>query len=69
MSEHNPFLDCEAYVSAHGTGWGVASRYWNIPAQNEAVANRIAELIQLAYKAGREDTQNEIKKALGMQND
>jgi hypothetical protein len=66
MSEHNPFLDCEAYVSEHGTGWGVRSKYFNVPAQNEGVANRIAELIQLAYMAGREDTQNEIKKALGM---
>lgn len=37
------------------------------PDQNEAVAHRIAELIQLAYKAGREDVQNEIKKALGLE--
>ncbi len=66
MSEHNHFLECEAFVSEHGTGWGVRSKYFNVPAQNEAVANRIAELIQLAYKAGQEDTQNEIKKALGL---
>ncbi len=66
MSEHNPFLECKAYVSEHGTGWGVRSKYWNIPAQNEGVANRIAEIIQLAYIAGREDTQDEIKQALGL---
>jgi hypothetical protein len=66
MSEYNPFLECEAYVSEHGTGCGVRSKYWNIPAQNEGVANRIVELIQYAYKAGREDTQDEIKKALGI---
>lgn len=66
MSERNPFLDCEAFVSEHGTGWGVRSWYWTIPAQNEGVANRIAELIQLAYKAGREDAQDEMKKALGL---
>ena len=65
MSEHNPFLECEAFVSADG-GWRVGSKYFNVPAQNEAVANRIVELIQLAYTAGREDTQNEIKKALGL---
>lgn len=67
MKEKNPFLECEAFVSEHGTGWGVRSRYFNLPAQNEAVAHRIAELIQLAYKAGREDVQNEIKKALGLE--
>lgn len=66
MTEHNPFLECEAFVSEHGTGWGVASRYWNVPAQNEAVANRIAELIRMAYIAGREDAQDEMKKALGL---
>lgn len=66
MSEYNPFLECEAFSSEHGTGWGVRSKYWNIPAQNEGIANRIAELIQYAYKAGREDTQDEIKKALGI---
>lgn len=66
MSKHNPFLDCEAFVSEHGTGWGVRSYHWNIPAQNEGVANRIAELIQLAYKAGRVDAQDEMKKALGL---
>ena len=66
MSEHNPFLECEAFESEHGTGWGVRSKYWNFPAQNEAVADRIATLIRLAYKAGREDMQDEIKKALGL---
>jgi hypothetical protein len=66
MSKHNPFLDCEAFVSANGAGWSVASRYWNVPAQNEAVANRIAELIRMAYRAGREDAQDEMKKALGL---
>lgn len=66
MSEYNTFLNCEAYVSEHGTGWGVRSKYWNIPAQNEGIANSIAELIQNAYNAGREDTQDEIKKALGI---
>jgi hypothetical protein len=62
----NPFLECEAYVSEHGTGWGVRSKYWNIPAQNEGIANRIAEIIRCAYKAGRKDTQDEIKKTLGI---
>jgi hypothetical protein len=66
MSNHNPFLGCEAYVSEHGTGWGVRSKYFNIPAKNEAVANRIAELIRMAYIAGREDAQDEMKKALGI---
>lgn len=66
MSEHNPFLECEAFVSEHGNGWGIRSLYWNIPVQSEGVANRIAALIQLAYKAGRADTQDEIKKALGL---
>jgi hypothetical protein len=63
---NSPFLECEAFQSEHGTGWGVRSMYWNIPAQNEGVANRIAELIQLAYKTGREDLQDEMKKALGL---
>lgn len=66
MSNHHPFLDCEAYVSEHGTGWGVRSKYFNVPAKNEAVAKRIAELIQLSYKTGREDLQSEIKQALGI---
>lgn len=66
MNERSPFLECEAFQSEHGTGWGVRSKYWNIPAQNEGVANRIAELIQHAYKAGREDAQNEMKKGLGL---
>lgn len=66
MSEHNHFLECEAFVSEHGTGWGVRSKYFNVPAQNEGVANRIAELIQMAYIAGREDLQDEMKKALGL---
>lgn len=66
MKEYNPFLECEAYSSEHGTGWGVRSRYWTVSAENEGVANRIAQLIQLAYQAGREDTQNEMKKALGL---
>jgi hypothetical protein len=66
MSNHNPFLDCEAYVSEYGTGWGVRSKYFNVPAQNEAVAKRIAELIQLSYHAGREELQAEIKQTLGI---
>ena len=66
MSEHNHFLECEVFVSEHGTGWGVRSKYFNVPAQNEGVANRIAELIQMAYIAGREDLQDEMKKALGL---
>jgi hypothetical protein len=66
MSEHNHFLECEAFDSEHGTGWGVRSKYFNVPAQNEGVANRIAELIQMAYIAGREDLQDEMKKALGL---
>jgi hypothetical protein len=60
----NQFLDCEAYVSEHGTGCGVRSKYWNIPAQNEADAQKIAEVVQNAYKAGRADVQQQIKKAL-----
>lgn len=66
MNDYNPFLECEAYVSEHGTGWGIRSKYWNIPAQNEGIANRIAEIIRCAYKAGREDAQDEIKKVLGI---
>lgn len=60
----SPFLECEAFKSEHGTGWGVRSKYWTITATNEGTANRIAELIHAAYRAGREDVQNEIKKAL-----
>lgn len=63
---NSPFLECEAFVSEHGTGWGVRSKYWTIPAQNEGVANRIVEIIQGAYRAGREDVQDEMKKALGL---
>lgn len=65
-NERSPFLECEAFQSEHGTGWGVRSKYWNVPAQNEGVANRIAVLIQCAYRAGREDVQDEMKKALGL---
>jgi hypothetical protein len=67
MKKYNPFLDCEVFRSEHGTGWGVRSKYFNVPAQNENVARRIAELFQLAYKAGREDIQRDIKKALELQ--
>jgi hypothetical protein len=67
MSKRSPFLECEAFESEHGTGWGVRSMYWNIPAHmNEGMANRIAVLIQCAYRAGREDLQDEMKKALGL---
>jgi len=66
MSDRSPFLECEAFQSEHGTGWGVRSMYWTIPAQNEGVANRIAELIQCAYRAGREDNQKAIKEVLGI---
>lgn len=62
--EYNPFTDCN--VVATDQGWSVASMYWTIPAQNEGVANRIAELIQHAYKAGREDNQKSIKQVLGI---
>lgn len=65
----NPFLECEAFVSEHGTGWGVRSKYWNIPATNEGTAKRFAEIIQAAYRAGREDVQSEIKDVLGISND
>jgi hypothetical protein len=66
MSNHNPFLDCEAYESANRTGWWVGSKYFCVPAKNEAVAKRIAELIQLSYSAGREDLQAELKQVLGI---
>ncbi len=70
MNDHivgyNPFLECEAFVSEHGTYAGVRSKYWNIPMPNEAIAKRVAEIIQLAYKSGIEDNQNAIRKALGI---
>jgi hypothetical protein len=64
--EYNPFTDCEAYVSEHGTGAGVRSKYWNIPMPNEGVAKRVAELIQFAYYRGVSDNQDVIKKGLGI---
>jgi hypothetical protein len=64
--EYNPFTDCEAYVSEHGTGAGVHSKYWNIPMPNEGVAKRVAELIRFAYYRGVSDNQDAIKKVLGI---
>ncbi len=64
--EYNPFTDCEAYVSEHGTGAGVRSKYWNIPMPNEGVAKCVAELIQFAYYRGVSDNQDVIKKGLGI---
>lgn len=69
MSEQNPFLNCYAQESEHGTGWSVISAYWNIPCQNERTANRVAEIIQHAYRAGYKDKQDEIKKVLGINNE
>jgi hypothetical protein len=54
------------YVSEHGTGVGIRSKYWNVPIPNEALAKRVAELIQYAYKSGVEDNQRAMKKALGI---
>jgi hypothetical protein len=65
--EYNPFTECEAYVSEHGTGAGVHSNYWNIPMPNEGVAKRVVELIRLAHDRGVSDNQNTIKKALGIE--
>lgn len=63
---YNPFTECEVYTSEHGTGTGIRSKYWNIDMPNEVVANRVAEIIRLAYKSGIEDNQNEMKRALGL---
>ena len=63
---YNAFMDCSAVRSEHGTGWSVTSLYWNLPMPNEAVAKRVAEIIQLAYKSGVEDNQKEIRKAIGV---
>jgi len=64
--KYNPFTECEVYVSEHGTGAGVRSKYWNIPMPNEGVANRVAEIINAAYRFGVEDNQNAMRKALGL---
>jgi hypothetical protein len=66
--EHNPFTDCTAQGSEHGTGWSVCSMYWNIMMPNQGVAERVAELIRMSYFAGQRDAQNEIKKVLGITN-
>lgn len=66
VDKHNPFRDCEAQGSEHGTGWSVCSRYWNVLMPNQAVAERVAELIRGAYQSGREDVQNEMKNVLGI---
>ena len=65
--DYNPFAECEAYVSEHGTGAGVRSKYWNIQMPSVAVAVRVAEIIQMAYKSGVEDNQHKIQKALGIE--
>ena len=61
---YNPFLECEAYVSEHGTGAGVRSKYWNIPCTNESAAKKLAVIIRAAYKCGREDIQSEFRKLI-----
>ncbi len=70
MNDHivgyNPFAECEAFVSEHGTGAGIRSKYWTIPMPSEAVAKRVAEIIQLAYRSGIEDNQQAMRKALGI---
>lgn len=70
MNDHivgyNPFAECEAYVSEHGAGAGIRSKCWNIQMPNVAVAVRVAEIIQMAYKSGVEDNQKTVRKALGI---
>lgn len=63
---YNPFTECEAMSSEHGTGWSVVSKYWNIPCTNEGTAKRIAEIIRFAYHRGVSDNQNMIKKVMGI---
>lgn len=64
---YNPFVECEAYMSEHGTGAGIRSKYWNIPCTNEGTAKRLAEIIQMAYQAGIADNQKAIKEVLGIE--
>ncbi len=64
--EYSPFAECEAYLSEHGTGAGIRSKYWAISMPNEAVANRVAEIIRAAYQSGVEDNQEAMRKALGL---
>ncbi len=61
---YNPFVDCEA--REYENKWVVYSMYWTIPMPNEGVARRVAEIIGFAYRAGKINNQNEIKKALGI---
>lgn len=63
---YNPFAECKAMGSEHGTGWSVVSKYWNIPCTNEGTAKRIAEIIQGAYKSGREDVASELREILNV---
>lgn len=63
---YNPFAECEAYGSEHGTGWGVRSKYWTIPCTNEGTAKRLAEIIRAAYKSGREDVASELREILNV---
>ena len=63
---YNPFAECEAYGSEHGTGWGVRSKYWVIPCTNEGTAKRLAEIIRTAYKSGREDVTSELREILNV---
>ena len=64
--DYNPFAECEAYGSEHGTGWGVRSKYWAIPCTNEGTAKRLAEIIRTAYKSGREDVASELREILNV---
>lgn len=62
--------DLEFFERSYGDirvdGSAVVSAYWRIEALNEAEANKMADAIRSAFRAGRASAQRDMRKALGL---